>query len=67
VSGRENGALTNFDQKPQMIELLENRPVSEAVTSLRQTGLAIWQLEHNANSRLVMENLLLRYPTRLSG
>lgn len=66
VGGRENGALTNFDQKPKMIELLENWPVSDAVNSLRQTGLAIWQLEHNANSRLVMENLLLRYPTRLS-
>jgi DNA polymerase-3 subunit delta' len=67
VGGRENGTLTNFDQKSQMLDLLENRPVSEAVNGLRQTGLAIWQLEHNANSRLVMENLLLRYPFRLSG
>lgn len=63
VSGRENGRLTNFDQKSQMIKLLETRPVAKAVTSLRQTELAIWQLEHNANSRLVIENLLLQYPT----
>lgn len=67
VGNRENGTLTNYDQKSQMLELLKLRPVAEVVTSLRQTELAIWQLEHNANSRLVMENLLLKYPNRLSG
>lgn len=65
VSNRENGRLTNFDQKSQMIALLETKPVAKALTSLRQTELAIWQLEHNANSRLVIENLLLKYPERL--
>lgn len=65
VSGRQNGTLTNFDQKSQMIRLLEIIPVAEAVTSLRQTEHAIWQLKHNANSRLVIENLLLQYPNRV--
>jgi hypothetical protein len=32
---------------------------------LRHTEEALWQLERNANTRLVMESLLLRYTTLL--
>jgi len=32
------------------------------IRSLRQTDTAIWQLERNANTKLVLENLLLVYP-----
>jgi hypothetical protein len=34
----------------------------QALTSLQQTNHALWQLARNANTRLVLENLLLTYP-----
>lgn len=58
----ETGKLVNVDQLETLRALAarwERRHVSAA---LAQTKEALWQLEHNANARLVMENLLLGYP-----
>jgi DNA polymerase-3 subunit delta' len=56
-------AISNIDQKALMIELVDIWTATDVVRYLRQTERAIWQLKHNANTRLAVENLLLGYPT----
>jgi DNA polymerase-3 subunit delta' len=60
VSGRS--VITNIDCAGQLQELAGVYPVSQTTTSLKETERSIWALEHNANARLVMENLFLHYP-----
>ncbi len=64
---RQNGtqsqiALTNVDDVALLDRLAHQYDADQAVQSLKQTNLALWQLERNANTRLVIENLLLAYP-----
>ncbi len=59
---RNGIALTNIDQESQLSQLAQNWTAEQALTSLKQTNLALWQLERNANTRLVLENLFLIYP-----
>lgn len=58
--------LTNIDQE----SIISNKVVAyypgEVFSSLTSTSQAIWQLGRNANSRLVIENLLLHYPNSAS-
>lgn len=54
--------ITNVDEETHLRELAHSLDKHAALTSLKQTNLALWQLEHNANTRLVIENLLLTYP-----
>lgn len=56
------GRLTNVDQRARLQRLAQRIEPQQALASLKQTSQAIWQIEHNANSRLVVENLLLVYP-----
>jgi DNA polymerase III subunit delta' len=56
--------ITNIDHHIQLDRLSHQLPESVIVTSLRQTDKALWQLERNANTRLVLENLFLVYPLR---
>jgi DNA polymerase-3 subunit delta' len=62
----ENGArtmtITNIDHQAYMERMARTWNRTEVVSSLKQTNLALWQLAHNANTRLVLENLLLTYP-----
>lgn len=60
--GKEPTAVTNIDQIEQMQMLSQTIGQETAYHSLKQTNLALWQLERNANTRLVLENLLLAYP-----
>jgi DNA polymerase-3 subunit delta' len=55
-------ALTNIDQEAQLARLAQTWTADQALESLKQTNLALWQLERNANTRLVLENLFLTYP-----
>lgn len=55
-------ALTNIDQLDAMHQTASRVPDTAVLASLKQTTLALWQLEHNANGRLVLENLFLTYP-----
>lgn len=55
-------AVTNIDQMAQLQQTIHAATPDSALTSLKQTGLALWQLEHNGNGRLVLENLFLQYP-----
>jgi len=54
--------LTNVDEVPRMEPLATAWREQQVIHSLNQTNEALWQLERNANTRLVMENLLLVYP-----
>ncbi|HFQ94064.1 MAG TPA: DNA polymerase III subunit delta' [Anaerolineae bacterium] len=62
---RQNGApaaLTNIDERPLLEETARATDEESALAALKQTNLALWQLERNANTRLALENLLLTYP-----
>lgn len=59
---RALGWLTNADQLDRLHEFSGRWTRPQVVRSLRQTRDALWQLEYNANTRLVLENLLLVYP-----
>ena len=54
--------LTNLDQQAQFHRYLPLWTRESALASLNQTKQALWQLERNANTRLVLENLLMIYP-----
>lgn len=54
--------LTNIDEVTKMEPLAAAWDAAQITASLNQTNDALWQLEHNANIRLMLENLLLAYP-----
>jgi DNA polymerase III subunit delta' len=54
--------LTNVDELPRLEPLAATWSEQQIIHSLNQTNEALWQLERNANTRLVIENLLLVYP-----
>ncbi len=59
---RSGVALTNIDQQAELERSARACTPEQALASLKQTNLALWQLERNANTRLVLENLLLIFP-----
>ncbi|MCP4425957.1 MAG: DNA polymerase III subunit delta' [Chloroflexi bacterium] len=59
---RNGVALTNIDQQAELERHSRAWTPEQALASLKQTNLALWQLERNANTRLVLENLLLIFP-----
>jgi DNA polymerase-3 subunit delta' len=61
-NGNAYTGITNIDQLDPLRQTAAAVPESALLVSLRQTTLSLWQLEHNANARLVLENLLLTYP-----
>jgi len=60
----EAGSLrvSNIDQEARLHQLAAVWSPERIRISLKQTNLVLWQLEHNANTRLALENLLLTYP-----
>lgn len=56
--------ITNFDELERLRELTAVWPHPHILRSLQQTNAAIWQIQRNANTRLVLENLFLTYPYR---
>ena len=65
LSQGENGralTLTNVDQQTEVRRLAQTWTPEQSLTGLQQTNLAIRQLQRNANTRLVVENLFLTYP-----
>jgi len=61
AAGQEANTV-NIDDIDRLTRLAFEWEAADIVQSLRQTDIAIWQLERNANTRLVLENLLLVYP-----
>ncbi len=58
--------LTNIDENGRLQQFVKSWHKKETFASLKQTNLALWQLERNGNTRLVIENLLLIYPLVMS-
>jgi DNA polymerase-3 subunit delta' len=58
----QSTTISNIDQQAQLAEKAKVWTAGQALTSLQQTNQALWQLARNANTRLVLENLLLTYP-----
>jgi DNA polymerase III subunit delta' len=54
--------ISNIDQQHMLEELAASWSLETIVQNLAATGRAIQYLSQNANTRLVMENLLLNYP-----
>lgn len=55
-------AISNIDQQEKLEPLAVRWPAHTIFAGLKRTDLALWQLERNANTRLLLENLLLAYP-----
>lgn len=62
VHWQQGEQITNLDEERLIWESAGSWTAQQTLSSLQQTQQAIWQLQHNANSRLVIENLLLNYP-----
>jgi len=56
------GVISNIDQRGKLQTYAQSWTVEQALASLKQTNLTLWQLQHNANTRLALENLLLTFP-----
>lgn len=54
--------ISNVDQENRLNKLAAIWPAAQIQESLKQTNLAIWQLERNANAQLVLGVLFLIYP-----
>jgi DNA polymerase-3 subunit delta' len=54
--------LTNIDHLRWLQQVAGVYPPTNATTSLKRTEKSLWALERNANARLVLENLFLKYP-----
>lgn len=61
-TGANGTIVTNIDRQTELMNLAQRWTAGQALSSLKQTNLALWQLERNANTRLVLENLFLTYP-----
>jgi DNA polymerase-3 subunit delta' len=64
--GRE-GAISNVDAEDELVALSRRWERAEILRALQGTQRALWQLEHNANTRLALECLLLVYPRAEAG
>lgn len=60
--GHGDGTLVNVDRRDSLVALSNSWEAEAILKALQKTKKAIWQLQHNANTRLVVENLLLAYP-----
>lgn len=63
-SGESNGhnQITNIDKMAWLQQAASVYSAVETTTSLKRTKESLWALERNANTRLVLENLFLKYP-----
>ncbi len=55
-------AISNIDQRRRLDQMSRKAAPKQLYACFEQTNQALWQLEHNANTRLVLENLFLTYP-----
>jgi DNA polymerase III subunit delta' len=63
--GNSNGRfapVTNIDRQAALHAQAQRWDKKAILRSLQETRRALWQLERNANTRLVLENLFLVYP-----
>ena len=61
---KSNESISNVDEFEKLHVLAARLPRAAVLASLAQTEAALRQLKQNANTRLVLENVLLTYPPR---
>lgn len=54
--------LSNIDRQEALYAHAYQWTTQQVLRGLARTDKTIWQLEHNANTRLALENMLLAYP-----
>ena len=59
---RQSETISNVDELGRLHELAGQWPRHGVLAALRQTETALRQLTQNANTRLVLENVMLNYP-----
>lgn len=64
--GRED-QISNVDAEDELVRRSRRWEREAILKALQQTQRALWQLEHNANTRLALEVLLLVYPRAEGG
>lgn len=62
LTKQPSAQLSNIDEAETLNQFTQSWNSDQALASLKQTSLALWQLQRNANIRLVLENLFLTYP-----
>lgn len=62
VAWQQSAHVVHIDQLEAMRPLATAWGKPILINSLKQTQAALWQLQHNANTRLVLENLFLQLP-----
>lgn len=62
VQWQQGEQMTNLDEEGMIRESAGIWTTKQTLHSLNQTQQALWQLQRNANTRLVVENLFLNYP-----
>ena len=62
AAGNGHSQLTNVDYLAWLKKLALEYPATDTTAGLKRTEKSLWALEHNANARLVLENLFLKYP-----
>ena len=63
ANGAAAAAITNVDLAQELTDLAHRWTPDGVRAHLHNTQTALWQLDHNANTLLVLENLFLRYPS----
>ncbi|MFZ0545961.1 MAG: DNA polymerase III subunit delta' [Candidatus Promineifilaceae bacterium] len=59
---RGHTQITNVDHLAWLQNSASAYTAPDTTSSLKRTEKSLWDLEHNANARLVLENLFLKYP-----
>ncbi len=62
---RTSRQISNIDEAELLHEMAGHWPRTGVLAALKQTEIAIRQLQQNANARLVMENVMLAYPRQI--
>ncbi|MEZ4517599.1 MAG: DNA polymerase III subunit delta' [Chloroflexota bacterium] len=58
----EDEYVSNIDRQQDLYAYSQQWTTQQVLRGLNRTDRAIWQIEHNANTRLVLENMMLAYP-----
>jgi DNA polymerase-3 subunit delta' len=54
--------ITNLDRQAELEDVARHYSLDQAHSTIVALQRAVWQLEHNANPRLVLETLMLHWP-----
>ena len=59
--------ITNLDRQAELENAARRYSLDQVYNTIVALRRAVWQLEHNANPRLLLENLMLHWPSAQSA